>query len=551
MPLEKLLRKKLAKYSLIGALGLNSIFNLSSCQVFVQQDSGPKIVSQDDTQYPDDTTTPNNPDYPDDPTHPIEPTTPIDVVYYAPAVLDIPDQTVRQDQVFSSINLKDYVQDQDTPISDIGWSYTGNTNLNVNINGGIAAITHPGNWIGSETIYFTATDPQSQSDIDEATFTITEKPNLPPQINSIPLTQARENSQYNYQISAEDPENDQLNYTLIQAPDFLSIDSSGLVSGTPLDRHSAQTHPIQIEVTDNINPPATQSFNLAVENVETIGGWVGSMDTGGSLENILVELLNNSRSYSATTDLQGKWQIKDVLDGDYETTLIDSANTFETYRPRVFRVSKQKAQENKLTKNSKLLLQADREFIRNPTNEGIIRKWAQKPIWDIYTIEVKDSQPVPQDKIDLVVNLLKNDVSQFYQQAIIDNDINITSTLPTLTIPSNGHVEVYWDNRVGGGANNTYLNGNDVISGWARAPSWEEKILWMQEICEVLIGGFESNLYPSVFNDPIDYNIITLQPKDLMLSDIIYGVYARPAGNTDLGYDNYHDVDPDGSVWNK
>jgi len=27
--------------------------------------------------------------------------------------------------------------------------------------------------------------------------------------------------------------------------------------------------------------------------------------------------------------------------------------------------------------------------------------------------------------------------------------------------------------------------------------------------------------------------------------------YSRPAGNKDLGYADYHDVDPDGNVWNK
>jgi hypothetical protein len=93
----------------------------------------------------------------------------------APVVADIPDQTIAEGGTFATINLDDFVSDIDNADSEMSWSYSGNTDLTVNISASrVATITIPNvNWNGAETITFTATDPGSLSGSDAATFTVT------------------------------------------------------------------------------------------------------------------------------------------------------------------------------------------------------------------------------------------------------------------------------------------------------------------------------------------------------------------------------------------
>ncbi len=91
-----------------------------------------------------------------------------------PVVSDIPDQSVVVGDPFVAVDLNTYVADADNTDAEITWTYAGNTNLSVAIDGGnIATITAPnGTWLGSEAITFTATDPDGLFDSDIATFTV-------------------------------------------------------------------------------------------------------------------------------------------------------------------------------------------------------------------------------------------------------------------------------------------------------------------------------------------------------------------------------------------
>ncbi|MBD3184125.1 tandem-95 repeat protein [Candidatus Poribacteria bacterium] len=90
----------------------------------------------------------------------------------APVVSDIPDQTIQQGETFADIALNDYVTDVDNEDAEITWSFTGNVDVNIEITDNIAAITTDASWTGSETITFTATDPDGLNDSDEVTFTV-------------------------------------------------------------------------------------------------------------------------------------------------------------------------------------------------------------------------------------------------------------------------------------------------------------------------------------------------------------------------------------------
>ena len=91
-----------------------------------------------------------------------------------PEVSDIPDQTIDEGDAFTTIVLDGFVDDEDTPDNEIIWTYSGNTDLTVTIDGGrVATITIPNpDWCGVETITFIATDPDEKTDSDPATFTV-------------------------------------------------------------------------------------------------------------------------------------------------------------------------------------------------------------------------------------------------------------------------------------------------------------------------------------------------------------------------------------------
>ncbi len=111
----------------------------------------------------------------------------VDVVLPDPVVSDIPDQTIEEGGTFASISLDEYVADPDNEDSEIAWTYTGNVDLAVSISDArVATIVVPDpEWSGSETITFTATDPDGLSDSDTATFTVTAV-NDPPVVSDIP-----------------------------------------------------------------------------------------------------------------------------------------------------------------------------------------------------------------------------------------------------------------------------------------------------------------------------------------------------------------------------
>jgi len=97
----------------------------------------------------------------------------VNAVNDAPVVVDIPDQTIDEGAAFTTINLDDYVSDADNSDAEMTWTYSGNSELTVDITARVATITIPGtDWNGAETITFTASDPGLLSDSDPAVFTV-------------------------------------------------------------------------------------------------------------------------------------------------------------------------------------------------------------------------------------------------------------------------------------------------------------------------------------------------------------------------------------------
>lgn len=92
----------------------------------------------------------------------------------APVVQNIPNQNKQERENFSSFDLDNYVNDIDDLEDELIWEYSGNSELDVSIDdtNHVVTVSKPYlEWVGEETIRFTATDSGGLSDFDDATFT--------------------------------------------------------------------------------------------------------------------------------------------------------------------------------------------------------------------------------------------------------------------------------------------------------------------------------------------------------------------------------------------
>ncbi|MDF5576022.1 tandem-95 repeat protein, partial [Vibrio parahaemolyticus] len=84
----------------------------------------------------------------------------------------IADQTLAEDFTPYTIDLNVAFSDVDNVDSDLTFSVSGNINVNVSIENGIATITPTADWNGKETITFTAKDPSGESVSQTVNFTV-------------------------------------------------------------------------------------------------------------------------------------------------------------------------------------------------------------------------------------------------------------------------------------------------------------------------------------------------------------------------------------------
>ncbi|MBI5215130.1 MAG: T9SS type A sorting domain-containing protein [Ignavibacteriae bacterium] len=106
---------------------------------------------------------------------------------HTPLVSGIANQTIEQGESFASFDLDDYLSESDG--ETVTWSVTGNTNLQISINGNnqVTVSSNNANWYGSETLIFKVQDDSANAffDTDTATFTI-EPLDHAPNITNIP-----------------------------------------------------------------------------------------------------------------------------------------------------------------------------------------------------------------------------------------------------------------------------------------------------------------------------------------------------------------------------
>ena len=396
-------------------------------------------------------------------------------------------------------------------------------------------------------------------------------------VNHAPVIEAQdngnvlENSNFYRDIDASDQDNDTLTYYLIDSPDGATINSeTGEINWVPNDSQSNLSHNFTVGVSDGELSNET-SFSVYVTNVETASGNIKAYVTETPLVGIRVEFSDwdnpSSPVYTTWTDANGDWQLVDVPDGEYDVRINDD-NTgsenegirYESYRPRPFLISKQKALEGKLTRNCRLFKKSDRQFINDVGRlNGDMRKWFQKPKFRIYLRESTTGNPVDPAIVQGVKDVIINELSQFCQGSFTFTAADIEEVDSVYAGEQDGYVTIHWDNSIGSGGDNlSYFNGKEIIRSNSRFYPLEGKNVWLQELSENMIGSGETN--DTNYIDSVFYatsSNTSYSQEDLIIARSHYQRLngedlSRPAGNEDCFFTDAHDWDRSVSgYWNE
>ncbi len=128
-------------------------------------------------------------------------------------------------------------------------------------------------WVAALTIFISACGSDKKDTTTPVTQPTPPVSNVAPKISSSIATTATEDILYSFQITVEDPDdaNDgtALQFTLNNAPDGMSVSSTGLINWTPSEG-ILTSGSVELSVTDggeDGSTPATQAFEITVQPV--------------------------------------------------------------------------------------------------------------------------------------------------------------------------------------------------------------------------------------------------------------------------------------------
>ncbi|MCX6353374.1 MAG: lamin tail domain-containing protein [Candidatus Aureabacteria bacterium] len=125
--------------------------------------------------------------------------------------------------------------------------------------------------------------------------------NIAPEIASDPQDTAEVGQAYAYEIGAADVDGDTLSYTLLTAPEGMTVDADGVIHWTPTEQNVAGENLVEIKVTDGHGGVAIQGFNIFLKWFSAYGAsavdtWLDPNATqAGSYASIYAQFLNQSK----------------------------------------------------------------------------------------------------------------------------------------------------------------------------------------------------------------------------------------------------------------
>ncbi|HGF5257376.1 TPA: tandem-95 repeat protein [Vibrio parahaemolyticus] len=175
----------------------------------------------------------------------------------------IADQELSEDFATYTIDLNDAFKDSD---SALNFSVSGNSNVLVSIENGIATISPTADWNGSETLTFTATDPSGESVSQTVNFTVTpvadieaDKTTVVEDTPTIIKVLGNDTFEGKDKVVSLDAENGPKNGTII-------VNNDGTVTYTPDDNYVGKDTFTYVVTSGGVSESTTVEVNVTPVN---------------------------------------------------------------------------------------------------------------------------------------------------------------------------------------------------------------------------------------------------------------------------------------------
>ncbi|HCG6064974.1 TPA: tandem-95 repeat protein [Vibrio parahaemolyticus] len=175
----------------------------------------------------------------------------------------IADQELSEDFATYTIDLNDAFKDSD---SALNFSVSGNSNVLVSIENGIATISPTADWNGSETLTFTATDPSGESVSQTVNFTVTpvadivaDKATVVEDTPTIIKVLGNDTFEGKDKVVSLDAENGPKNGTVI-------VNNDGTVTYTPDDNYVGKDTFTYVVTSGGVSESTTVTVNVTPVN---------------------------------------------------------------------------------------------------------------------------------------------------------------------------------------------------------------------------------------------------------------------------------------------
>ncbi|EOV0853678.1 tandem-95 repeat protein [Vibrio parahaemolyticus] len=175
----------------------------------------------------------------------------------------IADQELSEDFATYTIDLNDAFKDSD---SALNFSVSGNSNVLVSIENGIATISQTADWNGSETLTFTATDPSGESVSQTVNFTVApvadivaDKATVVEDTPTIIKVLGNDTFEGKDKVVSLDAENGPKNGTVI-------VNNDGTVTYTPDDNYVGKDTFTYVVTSGGVSESTTVSVDVTPEN---------------------------------------------------------------------------------------------------------------------------------------------------------------------------------------------------------------------------------------------------------------------------------------------
>ena len=195
-----------------------------------------------------------------------------------PVFKKIPDQAIEEKNELASVMLDDYLSDADHDLSQLKIDITGNKDIKVNLNNKTREVTFktPSElWNGSETLTFTATDPEGGKASTQMKLSI-KSINDPPTMKDIPEQNIKEKGEFkpvelDKYVEDLDHEKGKLKWTVTGNRELkVTIDGNRVMKVTPPSPQWNGSETLTIKVTDPEGATDERSVAYTVESVNDV-----------------------------------------------------------------------------------------------------------------------------------------------------------------------------------------------------------------------------------------------------------------------------------------